>query len=115
MTQTTEIKKSRAKGVVSQAHNTDKLKSVSHLLNSFKYFLQHVLILCYGDYFRLLVIHECKLLSDRCYKSFKGAKIAFLKLFSDKAWKPDVIPEWSVFYNPGIESINQVGKIEQWF
>jgi len=77
------------------------LKKISVLTNSYKYLLEHVLVLRYiGNRFRLLVIHEGKVFSDRYYKSFKGAQIAYARLYNDRKWNEETEPEWSEFYNP---------------
>ena len=84
-----------------------KIKTISVLKNSYKYFIEHALIISDGDYYRLLVIHEWVVLTDQCYKSLKGAKIAFLRLYKHRCWKAGVQPEWSDFYDPGVEYLNQ--------
>ena len=73
----------------------------STLNDSFKFFIEHALILRYKEYYRLLIIHKNELLADRKYKTLKGAKIAFLKFFGQRAWKINLKPEWCDFYTPG--------------
>jgi hypothetical protein len=84
-----------------------KVEKIAVLKNSYKYFIEHALIISDGYYYRLLVIHEWKLLTDQCYKSLKGAKIAFLRFYKHRCWKAGEEPEWSDFYDPGVESLNQ--------
>jgi len=77
-----------------------KIKSLCELKNSFKYNLRNVLILNYGDYYRLIVINDNVLLMDESYKTAKGAKIAFMKKFSQRKFKHlknRVCPKWSTF------------------
>jgi hypothetical protein len=50
--------------------------------------------------YRLVVLHNNKLLYDRFYNSIRGAKIAFQKLFKSKAWFEDVKAIWTIFYPP---------------
>jgi hypothetical protein len=75
-----------------------KIQARSFLENSYKYFLEFAVILCCRDNYRLIVIHERKPLTDNRYRTFKAAKIAFLKLYQDRAWKRQVKPEWSEFH-----------------
>lgn len=90
------------------------MKAISVLVNSVKYFLEHAFIIDYDDYYRLLVIHRWKLLTDRCYKTLKGARVAFIKMYSSRSWKDEDIPEWSHFYNPGIEYLNfKTARVER--
>lgn len=96
-------------------NDNNEMKGISILVNSFKYFLEHAFIISYEGSYRLLVIHRWRLMTDRCYKTLKGARIAFLKLYSERRWKDQDEPEWSSFYNPGIEHFNpQTSKIESW-
>lgn len=87
-----------------------KLKKISVLKNSYKYFIEHALIISYGDCYRLLIIHEWELLTDQYYKSPKGAKIAFLKFYENRCWKKGVEAEWSDFYEPGIAYLDQISN-----
>ncbi len=91
----------------------NEIDKISVLKNSYNYFLEHVLIIRYSDYYRLLVINEWKLLMDRRYTSLKGARIAFLKFYQNRCWKVELEPEWSEFYDPGAECLNEIShKIE---
>ena len=85
---------------LSRKHSSDKIKSISELKNSFKYKIRNALILCYGDYYQLIVINKNVLLMDESYKTAKGAKIAFMRKFSHRIFKHlknRVRPEWSKF------------------
>jgi hypothetical protein len=52
------------------------------------------------DVYRLLVIHDKKVLADRIYHTLLGAKIGYGKLFKKLAWSEEVVPFWSHFYQP---------------
>ncbi len=81
-------------------HERDKIKSISELENSFKYKIRNALILCYGDYYQLIVINKNVLLMDESYKTAKGAKVAFMRKFSHRIFKHlknRTCPEWSKF------------------
>lgn len=84
---------------VAQQQREEPIK-VSMLINSIFYFLESVFIMTVEDGFRLVVIHHGYLLTDETYKTPKGAKIAFLKFWSYKAWEENVKPQWSHFYPP---------------
>ncbi|MCP4218433.1 MAG: hypothetical protein GY765_27605 [bacterium] len=73
---------------------------ISVLTNAVYYFMQYVFIVAQGGKYRLYVIHNKKLLVDETYKSAKGAKIAFLKMYWYKAWHDGVKPKWTHFYGP---------------
>ena len=70
------------------------------LINSIFYFIGTVIILNNGGNYRLVVKHNRKILIDKIYKSLRGAKIAFSKLFNHRSWQEDLKAEWSVFYKP---------------
>ena len=73
---------------------------VSLLINSVYFFIESVLILETAEGYRLLAIHQGRLITDETYKTSKGAKIAFLKFFGYKAWDEGVKPQWTPFYPP---------------
>ncbi len=73
---------------------------VSLLINSIYYFIESVFIMAVKEGFRLVVIHQGRLLTDQTYKTVKGARIAFLKHYGYKAWREGTKAEWSVFYPP---------------
>lgn len=68
------------------------------LINSVYYFLECVYILEKKDRYQLVVIHNGRVLTYRDYKTRKGAKIAFQKLYRDKAWKEGVKADWTHSY-----------------
>jgi len=96
---------------VAQRAEMDK---ISVLTNSYKFLLEHVLILSYPGSYRLLVIHLGRLLTDLSYRSFKGARIAFTRLYGQRRWREDVEPEWSELYDPVTEYLDlRTNRIER--
>jgi hypothetical protein len=73
---------------------------ISILNNSVFYLLEIVFIAAVKEGYRLVVILKRKLLTDKIYKTSKGARIGFLKLWGEKAWRRDVKANWSRFYTP---------------
>lgn len=65
------------------------------LINSAYYFLECVYILYNKENYHLVVLHHGRVLTDRNYKTLKGAKIAFQKLYKNKSWKPGVKASWT--------------------
>lgn len=74
--------------------------NISLLINSIYYYIESVFIMAVKEGYRLVVIHQGRLLTDEIYKTARGARIAFLKRFGDKAWRDGVKAEWSRFYPP---------------
>jgi hypothetical protein len=68
------------------------------LINSILYFISSVIILNKNGQYRLVVKHNNKIFIDKIYKTPRGAKIAFSKLFSHRSWREELKAEWSVFY-----------------
>jgi hypothetical protein len=83
----------------SVAITRDKVE-ISRLINSIFYFIDVVYILKKDDKYRLIALHGGRVLTDRSYRTIRGVKIAFSKLYSAKAWKENVKAEWSHFYPP---------------
>ncbi|UCH95115.1 MAG: hypothetical protein JSV88_33370 [Candidatus Aminicenantes bacterium] len=63
--------------------------------------------------FRLLAIHEKKVLADRNFKTLRGAKIHFMKKFKNQAWREDVAAEWTFFYQPDLDWIEEMLSIAE--
>ena len=76
------------------------LTTISLLVNSIYFFLQCVFIIKAEDGYRLVALHNGKVLTDITYDSLRGARIAFSKLYGNKAWEEDVKAQWSHFYDP---------------
>ena len=77
-----------------------KLIEISLLVNSLCYFLEIVFIPGVKEGYRLVVIRERKLLTDKIYKTIKDAREAFLKRYGKYAWRDSVKPYWSLFCPP---------------
>jgi hypothetical protein len=64
------------------------------LINPAYYFLECVYILYKKGYYRLVVLHNSRVLTYRNYRTLRGAKIAFQKIYKNKAWKEGVKANW---------------------
>ncbi len=73
---------------------------ISSLFNAVEYFLETVFIMTVKDGYRLLVVHYNELLTDKIYKTVRGARCAFLKIYKQKAWRDGVKAHWSYFCPP---------------
>jgi hypothetical protein len=74
--------------------------TISMLINSVYYFIECVFILEFKDHYRLVALHNGKVLIDASYETLKGARIAFARLYGDKAWSEEIKAQWSHFYDP---------------
>ena len=79
---------------------TDLQPVASVLFNANLYFLHYVVIVITGEKYRLLVILDNRVLWDKEYKTVKGARIAFNKLFKERAWHAVKKSLWSPFFPP---------------
>lgn len=70
------------------------------LINPAYYFLECVYILFNKGYYQLIVLHNSRVLTHRNYRTLRGAKIAFQKIYKNKAWKEGVKANWTHSY-PG--------------
>ncbi|MDQ1350150.1 MAG: hypothetical protein QG657_451 [Acidobacteriota bacterium] len=84
---------------------------ISMLVSSIYYFLDFVYIIAEGERFRLVVMHNKKLLTYRTYKTLSAARGAFSRLYGAKAWKEGLKPNWSVFYHPAAKWLNERKKV----
>jgi len=73
------------------------------LINSIFYFISSVIILNINGNYRLVAKHNGKILIDKIFRTPRGAKIAFSKLFNHRGWQEDLKAEWSVFYKPNAQ------------
>lgn len=64
------------------------------LINSAYYFLECVYILHKKGYYRLVVLQNSRVLTYKNYRTLRGAKIAFQKIYKNKAWKEGVKANW---------------------
>ncbi|MCP5049596.1 MAG: hypothetical protein GY940_20670 [bacterium] len=92
---------------------TDEEEKISVLTNSLDFFLGSVFMLRDNESYRLVVMHNERVLIDEPYKTAKGAKIAFYRFCRYRVWKEGVKPRWTPFYNPDVESIEDVTREER--
>ena len=85
---------------ICQELNPGEKTMISILINSIHYFIDCVFILQTKDKFRLVALQHSKVLFDKYYLTLTGCRIAFTKLFKDKAWGEEITPNWSHFYDP---------------
>jgi len=85
---------------IRQETNTDKDFLISRLVNSVFYFIDCVYIIKLSNNYRLVALHQQHVLCDKYYSTERGCKIAFQKMFKDKAWSEEVTADWSHFYDP---------------
>ena len=83
---------------------------ISMLINSVYYFIQCVFIMKTKNKYRLVVLHNGKVLYDSYYTTERGGKIAFGKLFKYKAWSEGINAEWSHFYDPDKDWLKETCK-----
>jgi hypothetical protein len=81
----------------------DLKKRITVLENSIYYFLECVFIIIEEDRFRLVVAHQNQLLLNCVYNTLRGAKIAFSRMFLEKAWREDIKAEWTHPYPPELK------------
>jgi len=74
--------------------------TITKLINALYYFLDHVFIIIADEDYRLLVIHNNRLLWDKKYKSIRDARIAFSKRFGNMACDQLKKNIWSHRYDP---------------
>ncbi len=83
--------------------NEEKRLKISILTNSLHYLLSRVFIFKEKGQYRLIVFNLGELLTDASYKTAKGARIAFLKLWSYRREIENAKPKWSHFYQPDVK------------
>jgi hypothetical protein len=86
----------------------EPVQKMSRLINSIYYFIEFVFIIVENEGYRLVSMHQGKLLTNQIYKTAKGARIAFLKFWNYRAWKEGVKPKWSVFYPPDAKWLKKI-------
>jgi hypothetical protein len=89
----------RGKSKTSSKKQTACDVELSILENSVYYFLSHVFIMKKSGMYWLVVLRDNRLLTYCSYKTPRGAKIAFSKLY-ESGWKEDVKAKWGPFFNP---------------
>jgi len=83
-----------------QEINTNEKPMISRLINSMYYFIECVFILQEKNKYRLVALQHNRVLMDKYYPTIRGCKIAFDKLYKDKARAEDVKANWTGFYDP---------------
>lgn len=83
-----------------QRHRSEQETTISRLLNSIYYFLDFVFVISSDEGYRLVILHQDRVIMDASYSSLRGAKIAFAKFFYEQTWAENVQPKWSHFYQP---------------
>jgi hypothetical protein len=87
-----------------------KTTTISLLINSVYFFIGCVFIVDLHDHYRLVAVHNGRLLTDASYETLRGARIAFSKLYRNKAWKEGIKAQWSPFYDPDIRWLEEKTK-----
>ncbi len=75
-------------------------RKITVLENSIYYFLESVFIDIQKGGCRLIVTHQNHVLTDCTYKSIRAAKIAFSRMYREKAWEDGVKTIWTLPYLP---------------
>jgi hypothetical protein len=73
---------------------------ITVLMNSVYYFLHWVIIIREDGYYRLVVLNNEEMIFDKKFRSIRGAKIAFSKLFPFQIAALEPKSEWTPFYKP---------------
>ena len=92
---------------IRQEINSRKKPVVSRLINSMYYFIDCVYILKSKNKYRLVALQHRRVLLDKYYPTPRGCRIAFQKMFKNKAWSEEVKAEWSHFYDPDKEWLKE--------
>ena len=85
----------------------DSLREVAILENSYKYFLESVLILRFDTYYLLTVIHHNRIITSEKYATENEAKARFINLYDSWKWRETDFPNWTNFFEPGNLNGNQ--------
>ncbi len=73
---------------------------ISRLINSIHYLIDCVFIGVLKNKFRLVVLQHQEVLYDQYFSSFEKCQMAFDKIFIYKAWSEKTKANWSHFYPP---------------
>lgn len=88
-------------------------KQICRLENSHCYFLECVYIIAEPGSYRLVVLHNNRLLFDRAYPTMKGARISFSRRYLAKAWEKGIENHWSYLYFPEREWLENQTTINE--
>ena len=87
---------------------------VYRLQNNVYYFLETVFIRVEKIGYRLVVIHNRRIRTNKCYSTLPGAKKGFSRKYKGKAWKKGIKPIWSKLYHPGSDWMDeQIGHVKR--
>ena len=87
---------------------------IYRLKNNVYYFLETVFIRVERIGYRLVVIHNRRVRTNKCYSTLPGAKKGFSRMYSGKVWKKGIKPIWSKFYHPGSDWMDkQIGHVKR--
>ena len=86
----------------------EEKRKISRLINSPHYALGLVFIVYEEEGYRLVVGEFDEIMTNKIYKTLKGAKRAFLKSFSYFAQNEKTRPSWSHIYTPDTKWLNQI-------
>jgi hypothetical protein len=100
------IKAKETKSLTGQGKSQKKIY-ISNLINSFLYSLPCAFIMAVNGKYRLMALKNNKVVADKLYNTIKGARSAFQKLFKEHSWRENVTPEWSHFYDPEKEWLDE--------
>ncbi len=75
---------------------------ISILINAIFYFIERVFIIKNPERegCRLVVMQNRRVKVYEDYETVRGARIAFNRMFKRKAWKSGIKPDWSHFFDP---------------
>jgi hypothetical protein len=100
--------------IIRQEINTGEKPVISRLINSIYYFIDCVYILKLKNKYRLVALQHSKVLFDKYYPTVRGCKIAFQMMYKEKAWSDEIKAQWSHFYDPDIEWLEEKCKNLEW-
>lgn len=87
---------------------------IYRLKNNVYYFLETVFIQVEKIGYRLVVIHNNRVRTNKCYSTLPGAKKGFSRMYKGKAWKKGIKPIWSKLYHPDFEWLDeQIGLVKR--
>jgi hypothetical protein len=91
-----------------------KISEVTVLINAVYFFLSDVVVFKEDGWFHLIVLRRGAVLLDKQYKTVRGARGAFNKLFKSffftRAPEFKRTPEWTPFFAPEVKFINRISK-----
>jgi hypothetical protein len=73
---------------------------ISRLNNSIHYFIDCAFIIKLKNIYRLVAFFHSQVILDKYYPTERGCRNIFQKIFKKQAWKEDVKADWSHFYPP---------------